>query len=99
MILVGISRTHYCANSKSRGHHRHCAVFIHSEKLHILVIHVIQALILALERTKMQERIKLLSLCSNLGVCLVSKREIQQEEGQMALALIHLEEQMLGFLL
>lgn len=65
----------------------------------MLAIHVIQALILALERAKMQERIKLLSLCSNLGVCLASKREIQQEEGQMALALIHLEEQMLGFLL
>jgi len=60
---------------------------------------VIKALILAPVRAKMQERIKLLSLCSNLGVYPVSKREIQQKEVQLALVLIQPEEQMLGLLL
>lgn len=47
----------------------------------------------------MQDRIKLLSLCSDLEGCPTSKREIQQKEGNLPPVLIPLEEQMLGLLL
>lgn len=72
-ILTGISRIQ---QEGSRGYHDHCAVFI----LCILGLHAKKALVLTSVRARMQERNKLLRLCSNLGVYPDSRREIQLKE-------------------
>lgn len=96
VLLVGISGVHFCANSSCQEATITTELFSYVRlKIQILAILVIQVLILAPVRAIIGNRIKLLSLCLNLGTCHISKRESQQKEAHMAPVLIQLEERML----